>query len=96
MQWRATSLAVKNRGDVDGDILTAEMRSVHLNLELNSEGRAERPLRRTVDLTTGLKVTLRRSHPEAIKTLNYPEEAATRGGVCEEFKRSEMIVETTY
>lgn len=36
MQWRATSRSVKNRGDVDGDIPTAEVRGIHLKLQRNA------------------------------------------------------------
>lgn len=36
VQWRVTSRSVKNRGDVDGDIPTAEVRGIHLKSQRNS------------------------------------------------------------
>ena len=94
VQWQATSLSEKNRGDVDGDILTVEIQSVHLNQKLKTEKRTrETPPLRTVDLSTEVNSPLT---PRGSKLLSIYKRTATRGGVCEKFKRSKRIVDTTY
>lgn len=72
VQWQATSLSEKNRGDVDGDILTVEFQSVHLNQKLKTEKRTrETPPLRTVDLSTEVNFAV---DAQRLKTLKYPQE----------------------